>query len=133
MYMRVILDSDALVDIPGGINYTEGGGDISSWKSRPIPQMPSAPDYPRPGPITFSHGQPNASQAVSIDRPGSKIRARIDELCQQLFKKKFYASGDWIFGDVSPKEKEAELLRAEVYLNRLANDTRPMGFSDNRS
>lgn len=133
MYMRLILDSDSLVDVPGGMSFSEGGGDVSSLKSHPVPQMPSAPDYPRPGPVTFSYGQPNASQYIAIDRPGSKTRARADELCQQLFKKKFYASGDWLSGYVSGKEKEAELQRAELYLNRLASDTRPMGFFDNKS
>ena len=129
-YMNLILDSDALVKFDS--QFLLGAEGPPSSTSQPIPQMPSATNYPRTTQGRMSGVTMGPSQAVTYQRPGSSIRRRVDELHQKVLRSKFYQGEDW-FGDVRSPELPKELLRAENVLNRLAQKTRPMGYSDSKS
>ena len=129
-YMNLILDSDSLVTTDS--QFLLGAETPPNSPSKPIPQMPSAPDYPRSTQGKMSGFTMGSSQSVVYDRPGSTIRRRIDELHQKVFRTKFY-QGENLFGEVRPPEMAKELLLAEDVLNKLAQATRPMGYTDSKS
>ena len=130
-YMKTILDSDELIDWPASSNLSPYPSTVGVT-SHPIPQLPGAPDYPHPAPPKIGYGVTPAYQSIGISRPGSEIRKRVDELYKDIFRKPFYKPGD-IFGEVSGPEMEKELVKAKDTLLSLADQTRPMGFSDNKS
>ena len=129
-YMSVILDSDELDQFDS--RTLLGGGLGPPPKISPITQMPSNPSYPKTTTPKMSGFTQGPWQAVTYNRPGGKIRAQVDKLHQALFGEKFYKNEDW-FGDVKPEDMSKELQRAEGVLNRLAQETRPLGYSDNKS
>ncbi len=130
-YMKLVLDSDELIDWPYRSNFDQSPGTVGAV-SHPIPQLPSASDYPKPKPPQFGFLGTSAHQSIGVSRPGSDIRAKVDELSRKVLGHAFYASGD-IFGDVSGPEKMAELSRAEQVINRLAQATRPAWLADVKS
>lgn len=138
-YLGAVLDSDTLVDWPA--YFPTGAAGMSgpmphSDGSRPIAQLPSDPSYPRPrypemkfGGVTPRH------QSIAIDRSGSEVQSRTDELCRLVFRRQLY--GGWhnrfgLFGPADTK-KPAELLAAERMLDDLSNATRPMSAVDARN
>ena len=121
-YLKLILDSDELDTVisPGG---TFGMTPVPMRaRSQPIPQLPGAPDYPKP-----RGGNGAGSQWIGVNRPGDKIRSQVDKLHQQIYHKPFYRPGGFLmFGDVSGPEKMAELKRAADLMSSLASETRPL-------
>ncbi len=123
-YLKAVLDSDQLLDWPAYY-----GGERRMPTARPIPQLPSAPDYPRPKPPTTGAGQ-----TVGVERLAGVIRDRIDELHNAVFHRPFFnKSGFLMFGDVSGPEKLAEVARAETQIDALAQQVRPLSTMEVRS
>lgn len=129
-YMSVILDSDYLTTTDSQMLL--GAETPANSTSKPIPQMPSARDYPRAIQGKMSGFTMGSSQDITYDRPGSTIRRQIDKVHSAVFNTKFYEGEDW-FGEVNPSMMAKELRKAEDVLNKLARDTRPLGFTDNKS
>jgi hypothetical protein len=128
LWMSLILNSDELTNWPE----QPYGDDIMASvraRSQPIPQLPGAADYPHPAPAKYTASGRSAYQSIGINRPGSVIRTRIDEVCYQVFKRKFY-NDHGLFGGPSAGERQRELLAARHTMNLLAVGTQPHSWAD---
>ena len=131
-YLKSILDGDELIDWPA---YYPGMQDRRPTGSHPIPQLPSAPDYPKPPSVGTGAGQ-----TIGISRPGPVVRDRVDELHQAVFKTPFYSGENWVSHKLSGiadnatgPQKVAELKKAETQLDALAQQVRPLSVLEVRS
>lgn len=131
-YLKTILDSDELLDWGP---YYPGQEDRRPTGSHPIPQLPSAPNYPNPKPPILGPGQ-----TVSIGRPGPVVRDRIDQLHKDVFKSPFYAGENWLSHRISGvadnatgPQKVGELKKAEKQIDELARAVRPLSVLELRS
>lgn len=130
LHMSAMLDSDFLVDIP--MREASLGGGIAAalgTREKPIPQLPSAPDYPRGTPSRSFLGGVHAQQMIRVARPGDVVQAKIDELNGRIFNEKFFSANSWQGGQNGPMPV---LLRAETTLNRLAEASRPLQLDSAR-
>lgn len=124
-------DSDELDSIPFQ-PYGQGPNFGIGSTSKPIPQLPSASDYPHPATPKYGGGLGiPAHQSIGYNRPGDKLRARTDELHQDLYHSPFYIPHGWLSGP-APAEFADELKKAESRLKSLAIETTPMGFDSMR-
>ena len=123
-YLGKLLDSDELITWPASTANEYGYS--PPGKSVPIQELPSSPKYPHPAvpKPTYTALIPE-HQSVGITRPGGRIQNRIDELCKKIFNAPFYGQnfgGPWLRDE---RLKPGELLKAEQYLDKLADVTRP--------
>lgn len=125
-YMTSILNSDTLIDWPASSIGSGMGMGMSAFgaKERSIEVMPSSPKYPNPALPKPSWGVMPAHQSVGIERLGSTVRKRVDDVCLVVRKKKFYGAGSES-GSSNDMGKRQELLAAERILAALADETRP--------
>jgi hypothetical protein len=131
-YMTAILDSDTLIDWPAqAVGGMGGMGMPYGVKERRIEIMPSSPNYPNPQ-IPRSSGMViPAHQSIGIERLGSSIRKRVDEVCRQARGRPFYGSNSES-GSSNDLGKRDELKAAERILTDYARDTRPQTMLDQK-
>jgi len=126
-YMASILESDELISWPAQSSFAGMGGGMASVmaaKSKPIEAVPGSKGYPRPAAAKHHWYGTDAYQTVGIERLGSTVRKRVDEVCGIVRKKPFYGSiGE--SGSTNDTTKPAELLAAARIINELAAQTRP--------
>ena len=128
IYLKMILDSDELVDWPAYY----GGPSRQPTGSHPIPQLPSAPDYPHPAVPTSGAGQ-----TIGYSRPGGSVRDRVDILHKAVFNEPFYAGENALVrllgGSANGQSMAAELRKAERQIDNVAQLVRPMSLLEVKS
>jgi hypothetical protein len=129
-YLSGVLESDSLISWPASNAMSGAGGQLANAmraKSTPINMSPSDPKYPHPKvPFPDASGYTPAYQSVGIDRAGSGIQKRTNELCVKAFGKPLYGSTFFGFGGPADTDKMVELKQAEIYLNQLATKMKPL-------
>lgn len=127
-YLKAVLDSDRLVTFGPFIP----GANLRDMREAPIPQAPSAPDYPR---ANMPRGLGGGTIIVAPELGGA-VEARLRELHHEVFGRNFRADRPWIAWPGSPQPGDlgrAELRAAEHRLDDLAALVRPMALLQVRS
>lgn len=135
-YMSAVLDSDQLVTYVPATAGTGGGmgRDVEYSRNR-IPQMPSAPDYPRAvAPrLTGRLFQPyEPGQRIEYDNIGSVVRDRINTLSRLSGNSSFYPEQNFAEQLLVDPTSRTQLVRAEQIISRLSTDARPRQLTDVR-
>jgi hypothetical protein len=131
-YLSAVLDTDSLVTWPASVPMADPTGMAATRgaKSVPIGAYPTASNYPHPAPPRIGAFSTPSYQTVAIDRAGSQVQKRTNELCQKVFNKPLYSSG--LLGLTGPADtlKGAELIEADKLLWQLSTIMKPMNPLD---
>ena len=122
IYMQAVLDSDELIDWPAYY----GQPNRHPTGSHPIPQLPSAADYPHPRPAHAG----DAQQSIGFHTLGGNVQARVDTLHNELFHSNFFIRDPLLWNPFNPprspgQNRSTELRLAETRIDDLARIVRP--------
>ncbi|APG87637.1 transmembrane protein (plasmid) [Sinorhizobium americanum CCGM7] len=135
-YMSAVMDSDRLVTfVPPTGGSVPGTARELVLARKPIPQMPSAADYPRETAprLTGKLLQPfEPGTRIEYSNIGSAVRERIDTLSRQYGGSPFYPQQNFAEKILIDPTGRAQMIRAEQIINRLSADARPKQLVDVR-
>jgi hypothetical protein len=135
-YMSAVMDSDQLVTyVPPAGGTAPGTARELVYGRKPIPQMPSAADYPRETAPRFTGKmlQPfEPGTRIEYSNIGSAVRERIDMLSRLFGGSPFYPEQNFAEKILIDPTGRAQLVKAEQIINRLSADARPRQLIDVR-
>jgi hypothetical protein len=134
-YMSSVLDSDTLVLYAPAIGAGAGSGSGEAiYSKKPISQMPSAANYPKPTMPKHAGGLSigfEPGQRVEYGNLGSSVRERIDMLSRIVVGTPFYPEQNVALRVLgNDPTGSGQMIKAEQIITRLSMQTRPKQLND---